>query len=379
MTRRPVTIGLVLVGAISIVVAVLQTGGKDRIARAQPPPTEVEVAALVDGDTFDVRVGDVITRVRLAYVRTPPRPRPDQRPACLAADASARLASIIPVGTHLTLRYDKDRLGHPSAEARTTDGRLVNAEIVRAGYAHLVAADSDAPIPAAVGDAVTDATEEAAVNQRGMHSASVACTVPGQVKAVTDAVAAIPAAALPTATALDLSASANRATVARMAAEELTSAFAQNRQETIWLALSSDERVRLLTQVQEAGDHAAQLETALREATNTSVNQAVTLAASQREAARVAKVLADLRKAEADRAARAAARAAAARKARLDALEEARSRAAAARDQQARERRDRERRANERSDSSDDSNSRDSDSGSDRGSESDRSSSSRGD
>jgi len=378
MTRRPVTIGLVLVGAISIVVAVLQTGGKDRIARAQPPPTEVEVAALVDGDTFDVRVGDVITRVRLAYVRTPPRPRPDQRPACLAADASARLASIIPVGTHLTLRYDKDRLGHPSAEARTTDGRLVNAEIVRAGYAHLVA-DSDAPIPAAVGDAVTDATEEAAVNQRGMHSASVACTVPGQVKAVTDAVAAIPAAALPTATALDLSASANRATVARMAAEELTSAFAQNRQETIWLALSSDERVRLLTQVQEAGDHAAQLETALREATNTSVNQAVTLAASQREAARVAKVLADLRKAEADRAARAAARAAAARKARLDALEEARSRAAAARDQQARERRDRERRANERSDSSDDSNSRDSDSGSDRGSESDRSSSSRGD
>jgi micrococcal nuclease len=368
MTRRLVTMALVLVAVTGIGVALMQTTGAAPSVRAQPPPTEVEVAALVEGDTFDVRVNDVITRVRLAYVRTPPPPRPDQRPACLAADATARLASIIPAGTHLKLTYDKERFGYSAAEARTPDGRLVNAEIVRAGYAHIVAADAKAPIPPAVNDAVTDAAQDAAVNQRGMHSPSVACTVPGQVKIVTDATAMIPGNPGPTASALDLSASANRATAARMAAEELRSAFAQNRQDITWLALRPDERVQLLAQVQDAIDHAGQLETLLRNATNMTVNQNVTLASTQREDARAAKVLADLRKAEADRAARAASRAAAARKAQADALEEARSRAAAAK-----ERREKERRADERSDDSD------SDSSSRSRSDNDRSSSSRGD
>ena len=367
MTRRLVTIALVLVTLSGIGIALVRTTGTSVSVHTQPPPSVVEVVALVDGDTFDVRVADVITRIRLAYVRTPPPPRPDHAPACLAADASARLASMIPAGTRLRLTYDQDRSGYPAAEALTTDGRLVNAEIVRAGYAHVVATGLDTPMPRFVGDAVSDAAQDAAANQRGMHSAAIACTVPGQVKTLNDVVATIPTALGPTPTALDLSASADRATVARMAAEELKSAFAQNRQDITWLTLSSEERSRLLTQVQDACDHAAALETLLRNATSVTVNHDVTQASVQRDAARIAKVLADIRKAEADRAARASRRAAAARKAQADALAETRARAEAARSQREKERSDERR--------SDDSDSRRSESSR----ASDRSPSSRGD
>lgn len=365
-SRRLVTTALVLVAATGIGIAVTQSSGAGPVVGAAPPPTAVEVAALVDGDTFDVRVNDVITRVRLAYVRTPPRPRPDQTPACLAADATARLATIIPAGTRLTLTYDKDRTGFPSAEARTDDGRLVNAEIVRAGYANVVRTGLDSPIPPAIDRAVSDAAQEAAANQRGMHSADVACTVPGQVKALAQTVATIPAPPGPMPTALDLSNAAGRATVARMAAEELRSTFAQNRQDITWLTLGAQERAQLEAQVQDACDHAATVETLLRNATNLTVNHDVTLASTQRDAARIAKVMADLRKAEADRAARAARRAAAARKAQADALAETRARAEAAKAREEKARREQER--------SDDSDSRDSDSR-----DSDRSSGSRGD
>jgi hypothetical protein len=191
-----------------------------------------------------------------------------------------------------------------------------------------------------------------------MQSAAVGCTVPGQVKAVNDAVAQIPAAPGPTATALDLLNSANRATVARMAAEELKSAFAQNRQDITWLALNPDERAQLQDQVRDASDHAAALETVLRNATSMTVNRDVTRASTQRDSARIAKVLADLRKTEADRAARAASRAAAARKAQADALAEARSRAVGA----AKTRREKARREERRSDDSDSNRDRNSDS-----------------
>jgi micrococcal nuclease len=352
MTRRLVTIALVLVAVAGTGIAVIRTTSSSPTVRPQPPPAVVEVAALIDGDTFDVRVNDVITRVRLAYVRTPPPTKPNQPPACLAADASARLASIIPPGTRLKLTYDEDRIGLPSAEAMTTDGRLVNAEIVRAGYAHVVKADLETPIPPAVGEAVNSAAQDALTNKRGMHSSDIACTIPGQVKALTNTVAAITGSPGPAPTVLDLSNSANKATEARMAAEELNSAFTQNRQDITWLALSPEERVQLQAQVQDARDQAGELETVLRNATNVAVNQDATQASTQRDAARMAKVLADLRKAEADRAARAARRVAAARKAQADALAETRSRAQAAQERKARARREASDSSSDRSSSS---------------------------
>src|SRR5205085_5175583 len=126
----------------------------------------------------------------------------------------------------------------------------------------------------------------------------------------------------------------NSATDARMAAEELDSDFTQNRQEPTWLVLDPAERSQLQAQVHTARDRAAAAETALRNATNISVNQHATQTATGKEAARIAKVLASIRKAEAQRAAEAARRAEAARKAQADAAAEAQARADAQRKSQ---------------------------------------------
>jgi hypothetical protein len=168
-----------------------------------------------------------------------------------------------------------------------------------------------------------------------MHAADIACTVPGQVKAITDQVAKVPTAPPSGADVGALVAAANSATDARMAAEELDSEFTQNRQQAAWLVLDATERSQLQAQVETARDQAAAAETVLREATNIHVNQDATQAAAQREAARIAKALASIRKAEAQRAAEAARRAQAARKAQADAAAEAQARADAQRKSQA--------------------------------------------
>jgi micrococcal nuclease len=318
MANRVLKIGIGLVAVAGIGIAVAKTTGTTAaIALPQPPPEQAQVATLVDGDTFDVRFNDQITRVRLLNVDTPAPAGPDKPVQCLGAEATAQLAQIIPTGTPLKLSYDKDRFGRTAAAATTSDGRLVNAEVVRSGLAQVVRSDSAVPA------AVDAAAQEAMAAKRGLHAANVPCTVAGQVKAVVDMVAKVPTGPRPGASAVDLATSANSATDARMAAEELDSAFAQNRQELVWLVLDPSERSQLQAQVQAARDQAAAEESALRNAANVTVNQQATAAAAQAEAARIAKKLADIRKAEADRAAEAARRAAAARKAQADAAAEA--------------------------------------------------------
>jgi micrococcal nuclease len=308
MAWRSAKIGIGLAAVVGVAVVLARSPETPTVILAQPLPTQAEVAALIDGDTFDVRSDDQVTRVRLGYVDTPAAPRPGQPAACLAHEASAKLASVLPAGTQLRLTYGKDRFGRTTAEAVTMDGRLVNAEIVRSGFAQVVRDDSETPIPAAVDAAAQEALE----NKRGAHAAAISCTVPGRVKALTDLVAKVPTAAPPGARVLDLATSANWATDVRMAAEELDSAFAQNRQAITWLALSPAERTQLQSQVRAARDRAAAAETALRNAANTIVNVDATQAAVNGEAALIARTLAKIRKAEADRAAEAARRAAAA-------------------------------------------------------------------
>lgn len=308
MARRTAKIGIGLAVVVGVAAVLVKSPETPKVILAQPLPTLAEVAALVDGDTFDVRSNDQVTRVRLGYVDTPAAPRPGQPAACLAHEASAKLASVLPAGTQLKLTYGKDRFGRTTAEAVTMDGRLINAEMVRSGFAQVVRDDSELPIPAAVDVAAQEALE----NKRGAHAEAISCTVPGRVKALTELVARVPTAAPPGARVLDLATSANRATDVRMAAEELDSAFAQNRQAITWLALSPAERTQLQAQVRAARDRAATAETALRNAANMIVNVDATQAAVNGEAALIARALAKIRKAEADRAAEAARRVAAA-------------------------------------------------------------------
>jgi micrococcal nuclease len=326
-----VGLGLVAVVGVGVGVAVGLKSGTSVIGIPQPPPGQAEVATLVDGGTVDVRFDDQITRVRLGSIAAPGLGKPDRPRPCLASEASALLGTIIPAGTQLKLTYDRDQLGRTVAQAVTLDGRLVNAEVVRAGLATVV---DDAPATS-VPPALVAAAHEALDNKRGMHDADIACTVPGQVKVITDQVAKVATAPPPGADVAVLVAAANSATDARMAAEELDSEFTQNRQEPTWLVLDATERSQLQARVETARDQAAAAETVLREATNIRVNQDATQTATQTEAARIAKALASIRKAEAQRAAEAARRAQAARKAQAYAAAEAQARAEARRKSQA--------------------------------------------
>jgi hypothetical protein len=164
-----------------------------------------------------------------------------------------------------------------------------------------------------------------------MHAADIPCTVPGQVKILTDKVAAIPTS-VPTGAGLTtLVAAANRATETRMVAETLASGFAEVHQDAIWSALDASERAELEGQVEAAVDKVVSDERVLRAATNVTVNQQATDSASQREHARIAKALAEIRKAELQRAAQAAHREEEARKAQAAVAEQARREAERAR------------------------------------------------
>jgi micrococcal nuclease len=287
-------------------------------------PTTAAVATLVDGETFDVRFNDQLSRIRLLGVATPTPPARNQPGQCLGPEASAFLAQAIPVGAEVSLSYDEDRYGRPVAAATTSDGKLINAEIVRAGFGEAVPADGKTEGDAAAKRAsIQAAAQEAATKGSGLHSADVPCTVPGQVKAVLDLVAKVPTSVPPGLRGVDLNNLANAASDARTAADKMVWAFAENRPELVWRVLDPAERTKLAQQVTQARDQVATAETALRAAANTALNVEATQGAAQAEADRIARQLAAIRAAEQRRIELAAKRA----KAAQDAADAARRQA----------------------------------------------------
>jgi|ERR1700687_2083585 len=88
------------------------------------------VAHVVDGDTLDCKEGD---RVRLLLIDAPEL---DQ--GSLGEEATKHLASLAPPGAVLRLEFDRERHdehGRLLAYAWLHDGRMINEEMVRDGYA----------------------------------------------------------------------------------------------------------------------------------------------------------------------------------------------------------------------------------------------------
>jgi micrococcal nuclease len=96
------------------------------------------VVRIVDGDTIVVRLDGRQERLRYIGIDTPESVAPDQPVECFgraAAEENRRLVE----GRTVTLDFDveeRDRFGRLLAYVRrASDGLLVNAELVRRGYA----------------------------------------------------------------------------------------------------------------------------------------------------------------------------------------------------------------------------------------------------
>ena len=100
-----------------------------------PKGQDRTVERIIDGDTIVVRSGEL---VRLIGIDTP---EVDQD-ACYSEEATSFIRSLIPPGTAVRLVLDverSDRFGRTLAYVyRLHDGLLINAEIMRAGYAQIL-------------------------------------------------------------------------------------------------------------------------------------------------------------------------------------------------------------------------------------------------
>jgi micrococcal nuclease len=131
--RLPLVILIVVAAAA---VAVLESGGDEAVAPGAT--SEAAVVRVVDGDTIAVRLGGRDERVRYIGVDTPESVKPGTPVQCFAHAAAAENARLV-AGERVRLVRDveaRDRFGRLLAYVyRVRDGRFVNAELVRRGYA----------------------------------------------------------------------------------------------------------------------------------------------------------------------------------------------------------------------------------------------------
>ncbi|KJK49305.1 hypothetical protein UK23_14625 [Lentzea aerocolonigenes] len=138
-------------------------------------PAVASVVRVVDGETVEVREGDRVTAVRLVNVDAPAADE------CLYDESRKRLSELLPEGTQVAIAREGQLVG-----LSTRDG-LVNARLIADGLA----------VPTVNGtrflEQVKAADNAAAEGHKGLHSPEVPCTLPGQVKAITEAAAAVEA------------------------------------------------------------------------------------------------------------------------------------------------------------------------------------------
>lgn len=143
----------------------------------RPRPVAVShVVRVVDGETVEVREGDRVTQIKLVNVDAPAADE------CLHEESRKRLRELLPEGTVVTVAREGQ-----FAALSTQDGQLVNATLISDGLA----------VPTVNGtrflDQVKAANHSAAQRKNGLHSPEVPCTLPGQVKAITEAAAVVEA------------------------------------------------------------------------------------------------------------------------------------------------------------------------------------------
>ena len=128
-------------------IATLIVGGwyTGRALPSEPAPTSTTtteysgplvVSKVVDGDTVKLTSG---VTMRLIGVDTPETVHPTKPVQCYGPEASSFTKSLLPEGTEVKVRYDKesnDRYGRELVYLyRSSDGLFVNRELIAGGYA----------------------------------------------------------------------------------------------------------------------------------------------------------------------------------------------------------------------------------------------------
>lgn len=151
--------------------------------------TSATVIRVIDGDTVDVSLAGTETRVRLLNVDTPETKHPNKNVECLGPEATTFLERKLPEGTAVTLEYDvekTDKFGRTLAGVFLPNGEFVNEEIARAGLGTAVVFEPNSKFYQRVLNAQNSAVNTAV----GLFDSTVACSVPAQVKALDEALAA---------------------------------------------------------------------------------------------------------------------------------------------------------------------------------------------
>lgn len=142
-------IALLVVASALLVWGCPGTGDRGGERAAPPRATSAEVERVVDGDTIEVSIDGTTEDVRYIGIDTPESVTPGEPVECFGRRASAFNERLVD-GRTVTLRFDRERrddYGRLLAYVYA-GSRLVNAELVRQGYARtLTIAPNDSRAP----------------------------------------------------------------------------------------------------------------------------------------------------------------------------------------------------------------------------------------
>lgn len=183
------TLALTLVSLLSLVGCSSSKEPTTAASKESSTTTSATVIRVIDGDTVDVSLEGTETRVRLLNVDTPETKHPNKNVQCLGPEATTFLEGKLPEGTSVTLEYDvekTDKFGRTLAGVFLSDGEFVNEEIARAGLGTAVVFEPNSKFY----QRVLNAQNSAANSGVGLFDSNVACSVPAQVKAMHEQLAA---------------------------------------------------------------------------------------------------------------------------------------------------------------------------------------------
>ena len=142
VVRRSLALLAVALAALAVVL-VSRSRGSDDAAGAT---LSGRVVRVVDGDTIRVALGGRVERVRYIGIDTPESVKPGTPAQCYAHRAAAENARLVG-GRRVRLVLDvesRDRFGRLLAYVyRAADGLLVNAALVRRGFARTLTIPPD--------------------------------------------------------------------------------------------------------------------------------------------------------------------------------------------------------------------------------------------